>query len=640
MCGILGIQGAAGVFDSTETFRRLRAGVESLRHRGPDAGEVKVWPDDAVGFAHCRLAILDLDVRSNQPMVSADGQLMITFNGEIYNFRELRDELKRGGASFRTESDTEVLLEGYRRWGLEELLPRLRGMFAFALYDRGRRRLILARDRAGKKPLYYTDAGGLAFASELRGLLCLSPRSRELDPRGLDAYLALKFVPAPDTLLRGVKKVPPGFFLIKDGDSPAVLRRWWQPYWNAVKRPASPSEALDRVENAFEQAVRRRLVSDVPVCLFLSGGVDSSLIAAYLDKAGVRGTSAYTVGYEDVPSCNEFEFSRVVAGRFPLRYNEVLLSSRQALETLEDDAASLDEPVSDWVWVPLYHLSRAAHRDGFKVALVGEGSDELFVGYDVMQKGVRDLERFRRPLWRGAARVGASLLSPVYRVARSGHRRYDLMRRAATGEPVYLGSSMGFGKSQRHQIAGPALLAAGQSDAGTEHIRALEEMYAQSSPDPDDPINLISLIEFYTKMGEVLLQRVDRVTMLQSLEARSPFLDHDLVELAFAIPGAWKISGGVSKALLKELGRRTLPEEILTRKKMGFSFPFKEWLRGELGPVVEKTFADSRLISEGWINGEFCRNLLREHRSGRRDHAPRIWMLFDLCRWYDRWIAR
>jgi hypothetical protein len=256
-----------------------------------------------------------------------------------------------------------------------------------------------------------------------------------------------------------------------------------------------------------------------------------------------------------------------------------------------------------------------------------------------MMSGLADLKRFERPLWRSAAKVLSKALAPVYRRARRGHRRYDRFRRAASGEPVYMGSSVGYGKSQRHQVAGPRLLDGGDPDAGTAFISSLYDGYRRGARDPSDRVNLLSYVEAYTKMSEVLLTRVDRVSMRHSLEARSPFLDHELAELAFAIPGDVKIRGGRLKGLLKDLARTKIPAEIVDRKKTGFSFPFKEWLRGDLGGVVEARFRESGLFSDGWVNGEFCLRLLKEHRAGWVDHAPRLWTLFDLCRWYDRWIA-
>jgi len=638
MCGIAGIY-QEGAFDAEDAEARLRQAASAIAHRGPDAEGVKTWPAEGVGLASRRLAIIDLDPRANQPMVSRDGTVIVTFNGEIYNFREVREDLRARGASFRTESDTEVLIEGYKAWGMKALLERLCGMFAFALYDASKKTFFLARDRAGKKPLFYSDSGAVRFCSELRGLLKLLPVKPSLDPAGLDAYLSLKFVPSPATLLEGVRKLPPGFYLEKKRGASVHLERWWRPYDRAVSPASSEGEWLDRIDSALMTAVRRRLVSDVPVCLFLSGGIDSSLIASHLARAGVKDMAAYSIGYRDPPGYSEFEFSRLVAKRFPVRYKEIVLEPGEALRTLEDPDAAIDEPVSDWVWVPLYQLSRAAHRDGFKVALVGEGSDELFVGYDVMLDGLRHIRRAANPGARAAAFVLSSLLSPIYRFSKRGQRRYDLIRRIAEGRPVYMGSSLGIPRALRYQVAGSRLRESGESLAGYDFIRSLQDDYRRTAPDPEDDVNLVCWTEFFTKMSEVLLQRVDRVSMLQSLEARCPFLDHELVELAFNIPGPLKIKGNRLKGLLKELAARQLPPEILQRRKMGFSFPFKEWLRGELGPVVEKTFSGSRLIQDGWIRGGFCQALLRQHRSGWIDHAPRIWMLFDLCRWYDRWVA-
>ncbi|HAH08192.1 MAG TPA: asparagine synthase (glutamine-hydrolyzing) [Elusimicrobia bacterium] len=637
MCGIAGLFHPSGAFDADEAERALEAASRSMAYRGPDASKVVSCLEDGLSLAHRRLSILDLDRRSDQPMASADGFLRIVFNGEIYNFKELREELRAEGACFRTESDTEVLLEGYARWGLEKLLPKLAGMFAFALFDHRTKTLHLARDRAGKKPLFYRDAGGtFAFASEMRALLALLPSRPGLDPEGLDAFLTLKFVPSPATLVQGVLKLPPGHLLSKRGSEPAKVERWWQPLGG--KACASPEAALERTRELLATAVRRRLVSDVPVCLFLSGGIDSSLIASFLAESGSQGMAAYSIGYDDLPAYSEYPYARMVAERFKLDYRKVELGSKEVSRLLEDDTLVLDEPISDWVWVPLYQLSRRAHEDGFKVVLVGEGADELFFGYDVMQDGLEDLARARNPLWRAAAALGSAALGPVYRHASRGHIRYDFLRRLAAGEPAYLGSSVGFPRSLRPQVAGPELKERSKGDPALSFLLGLYALHA-GSPQAGDDGALVSLVEFYAKMGEVLLQRVDRVSMLHSLEARAPFLDHELVEHAFALPQAWKLPDGRLKGHLRDLAAGRLPKEIVSRPKMGFSFPFKEWLRGGLGSVVERAFESSRLFQDGWVSGEFCRDLLAEHRSRLVDHAPRVWTLYSLSRWYDRWMA-
>ncbi|MFH2203534.1 MAG: asparagine synthase (glutamine-hydrolyzing) [Elusimicrobiota bacterium] len=639
MCGIVGLLRPGGLSEPAAVENTVREAAAAIAYRGPDAAGVKLLPEDGLAFGHRRLSILDLDPRANQPMASADGRIIITYNGEVYNFRELRTQLAQEGAGFRTESDTEVLLAGYRLWGLDKLLERAVGMFAFALYDAQRKTLFLARDRAGQKPLFYahTPAGELVFASEMRALLRLYPQARALDPAGLDAYLQVKYTPSPQTLFKGVRKLPPGHLLELESGKPPRERRYWSPFKKGGKIITDAEGWLAGIEAALTTSVKRRLVSDVPVCLFLSGGIDSSLIADALGRCDAPRMKAYSIGYGDLPAYNEFEYSRLIAKKYPIDYEEVVLESGEARDLLRDDALILDEPISDWVWVPLYQLSRRAHADGFKVVLLGEGADELFFGYDVMLKGMRQVHRFESAIWRLAATVGAAALGPVYRRTRKGHRRYDLMRRVAAGEPIYMGSSIGFGRSQRRQVAGARLIEEGRADAGSAALQALHESYNAQSYDPLDTVNRICYIEFLTKMTEVLLQRVDRVSMLHSLEARSPFLDHELVELAFALHGGLKIRGGL-KGLFKEFARRRLPAAVVDRKKMGFSFPFKEWLRGDLGGLVEETFADASLFKDGWVNGDFARALLREHRSGLFDHAPRTWTLFSLCRWYERWI--
>lgn len=635
MCGIAGRFQRAGSFDAEASRGALERCLSAIAHRGPDAFAVRVWPEHGLALGHRRLSILDLSDRANQPLGLPDGSAWVSYNGEIYNFRALRHELEAAGESFRTTSDTEVLLAGYRRWGLETLLSKCAGMFAFALYDAQKETLFLARDRAGKKPLYYAeDSGALVFCSELRGLFTLLPRKPRLDPEGLGAYLSLKFTPAPLTLVEGARKVQPAHYLAvtRSGISE---RRYWTPLGGKF-RGKDPVEA---VEAALTTAAQRRLVADVPVSVFLSGGIDSTLVVDRLAASGAKGLATYTIGYGDLPGYSEFEYSRLTAKKYPIDYREVNVSSAEALAALQDPAFDLDDPVADWAWVPLHFLARQARADGFKVVLLGEGSDELFFGYDAMMKGLRTLARYDTASWRAAAKVGHVLAAPVARASRRGHSTFDLVRRAAQGLPLYWGSSIGFPRTQRPKVFGPTL-PRDIGDAAQAHIVSLHERFAREAADPADQVNLICFIEFYTKMSEVLLHRVDRVTMLHSLEARAPFLDHELCELAFALPGALKTAGGAKlKALLKDVARRHIPHPIIDRPKMGFSFPFKEWLRGPLGPAVADVFARSRFLKDGWVKASFANALLREHRSGLADHAPRAWLLYSLCRWYDRWLA-
>ena len=635
MCGILGLYNpTTAAFDAKGAHSRLERGLALLRHRGPDAGGVRVWPERGLGFGHRRLSILDLNERSNQPMSSPDGQVVVTYNGEIYNFVDLRGELHECGIVFTTTSDTEVLIRGYQHWGMTGLLKRAAGMFAFALWDDRAGKLFLVRDRAGKKPLYYADdSGALSFGSELAAVQSLRPKRADVSKLGLEAFLTLKFAPSPLTLVEGLQKVPPGHFL-----EIGPKGRRMMPYWTPLGAATPAGDPADLVDASLGTAVRRRLVSDVPVCLFLSGGVDSSLVAHKIAETGARGTAAYTVGYSDMPGYNEFDYAEMVAQRYPVDHRKVVVSSADVQAVLQDEDMVLDDPITDWVWVPLHFLSKRARADGFKVVLLGEGADELFFGYDSMAQGLRQLKRFRFSAWRALARAGYALGQPIYATTHRGHRRFDLWRRVATGAPVYWGSSIGFPRTQRAQIAGPALGPIGEDPAG-EFIARLYQRYEREARDPEDLINLVCYTEFYTKMNEVLLHRVDRVTMKHSLEARAPFLDHELCELAFSLPGRIKAPDGRLKALLKDVAMRHLPAPVVQRPKMGFSFPFKEWLRGPLAPMVADTLDKSRLFKDGWLDGPFARRLLHEHRGGRTDHAPRLWMLYSLARWYDRWVG-
>lgn len=638
MCGFVGLFNPQGLKNLQQIQSQIESATESLHHRGPDARETVVWPSEGLVMGHCRLSILDLDRRANQPMASKDQSVLLSYNGEIYNFRSLKKDLQALGSQFQTEGDTEVLIEGYQKWGMDNLLKRLAGMFSFALFDKKEKVLFLVRDRAGKKPHFFSHTGNsLVFGSEIKSLAPLLPNSFQINPEGLGAYLHLKFVPWPETLFKNINKVPPASYLKIDRNLKISSHRYWHPWLHKNKSHPSGESTTAMLEGAFMESVKRRLVSDVPVCLFLSGGLDSSLIAAALKKIGTNPLTAYSIGYKDLPGFNELSYSKLVAEKFSLDYREIILEQKKALEILEDSTLSLDEPISDWIWVPLYQLSQQARKDGFKVTLLGEGSDEIFFGYDSMMKGLKTLNRYQNPLWQMMGKAAAAVGAPIYRHAKTGHRRYDFFRRLLEDEPLYLGSSLGFNISQQHQIAGENLKNQ-TSSLGTAHVEHLYQEYKDWADDPEDNVNLICYVEFYTKMNEVLLQRVDRITMLNSLEARAPFLDHELVEKAFSIPGSDKIEGQRLKSALKELAAQYLPPEIINRKKMGFSFPFQEWLKGELGSYVESKFESTRLFKDGWVNGEFARTLLKEHRAGKRDNAPKIWMLFDLARWYDQWI--
>lgn len=654
MCGIVGIMAGGGSTVNPAVYTdKIKKALQHLSHRGPDASGITLDKKKKIIFGHTRLSILDLSPRANQPMQLKESGIIITYNGEIYNFKSLKKELEEHGERFFSTSDTEVLLRGYTAWGFDRLLSRLNGMFSFALYDSRRQVLFLVRDRVGIKPVYYTQHNGsLFFSSEIQALLDIWPGKRELDLRSFNLYVSFKFAPSPLTLFSNIRRLQPGTYAVYTSNGSLTLKKYWHPL-QKISSTASHESAEESIDRAITESVNSRLVSDVPIATFLSGGIDSSLIVAKLNQLNVTNPTTYSIGYKDLEQFNELNYSRMVADRYPINYREIITDSHETEQILCDDDLILDEPIADWTWVPLYLLSRQARKDKFKVILLGEGSDEQFVGYDSMMKLMREQKHFGNLLnampW--LAQAVLSLLAPIIRRSSRGHRTFDLLRRIASREPLYVGSSMAYWETQKPQVIGSQLInylsrrpdQQGNSWEDSSHTSAyisyLHNFYDTYASDPTDIINRICYVEIYTKMIEILLHRVDRITMQNSIEARVPFLDHHLIEHTFNIPGPLKIKGGKQKALLKSIARRYLPDEIIYRKKMGFSFPFKEWLKGSLGTMVESTFKTSRLCRENYLNKEFCLSVLHAHRNGKKDYASQLWTLYNLCRWHDKWIS-
>lgn len=633
MCGIFGIVSGADKSTSGVDREKFLSALRTIKHRGPD--HLGHHFDPVISFGHARLSILDLDPRSNQPMFHDGNRYCLTFNGEIYNFHSIRNELIALGETFLTECDTEVILVGHKVWGGEKFLEKALGMFAYALYDKVAGTVFFARDRFGKKPLfYYVHENELAFASELAPLFHYYPRFR-LNPVGLDAYLTLNFSPSNEHLVEGIRSIPPGSFGVLDVKTLDMkIQTYWNPLHGTTERTQSYS--LEEMEREIERAVEDRLISDVPVCGFLSGGIDSSLISAMVAGKTKTPYRTYCIGYEGQEKYNEFEYADLVAKKYNLDHKNITVSLEDAKEVLMSVGNVLDEPISNWVWVPLHLLSSRVREDGYKVVLVGEGADELFYGYNSFGQNLKYLKAARSQPWKFT--VPHHLLGFLSKYAMEGHRRFDLWRRVAEKDPVYMGTSFGITKTLRNQLAGPALLERGDPGAGYDFMKSIEENLRRDSQGKYDDIDLISYTEIYGKMIEVLVRRVDRITMLSSIEARAPFLDQRVAELAFKTMGEGRTDGGKKKALLKKIARKYVPAECIDRKKMGFSFPFEQWLYGDMGSVVHERFQESRIFKDGWLDQEYSLKILGDHRNRKRDYAPRIWSLYTLATWYDRWM--
>ena len=620
MCGIAGFAGAGTQAD-------LRAMADAIRHRGPDGEGYHVDPNGRVHLAHRRLAIIDI-AGGEQPMWNEDASVGVVFNGEIYNHLELRAMLVARGHTFRSDhSDTEVLVHGYEEWG-EELPARLNGMFAFAVWDSRRGRLFLARDRFGKKPLYYCSQPGVfAFASELTALQRHPSVPTDIDRRSLQKLLAYGFVPAPRSLYRGIKRLPGGCQLSVDVARPgaATVRRYW-PF--EIEPPASMPTDPERVwgeelRALLSQAVRRRLMSDVPLGVFLSGGIDSSAVLAYASASLARGqVHTYSIGFRE-PSFDESGHARAVAAALGSTHHEEILGIERARELAPEVLGRLDEPFADPSLVPTYLLCRFARRD-ITVALGGDGGDELFAGYDPFK--ALNVARWYNaivPAWmKGGIRRMADWL-PVSDANMSLDFRIKRGLRGASLAPA-LWNPAWLGPLEAREVAELLGEPVAAEDLYSEAIEAWESARATHVVD--------RTLEFYTRfyLQDDILAKTDRASMMVSLEVRSPFLDQDVAEFARRIPHDYKFRHGQTKWLLKSALRGVLPDAVIDRRKKGFGIPAAKWLRD----WSEADFARAGAVvrNPAWVAGR-----LAEHKAGSRDHRLALWCLLALGHHGEAW---
>ena len=666
MCGIVGVfnyRSNSGV--DPHVLARMR---DAMVHRGPDGSGLWVSEDQRLGFGHRRLSIIDLSTAAAQPMCNEDGRIWITFNGEIYNHLELRGELVAAGHVFRTDhSDTEVLIHGYEQWGMAGLLRRISGDYAFAIWDQAQNKLLLARDRIGVKPLYFSlHNGSMLFASEIKALLEYPGLERDISPQAMYHYLSFMTTPAPLTMFHNIFKLPAGYYLeLPAGGSLKATR-----YWNAVPgQGIAPGETAGLSESAIESfyvngvrtrleaAVKRRMMSDVPFGVFLSGGVDSSTNVALMSQLMNRPVDTFTVGFKDHQHLNELQYAHQIAERFKTNHHEVLIDEKDMVGYLDDLIHHQDEPVADWVCIPLYFVSKLTRDNGVTMIQVGEGADEQFSGYASYLQYLDFYHRYWLPFRKHVPKplqfTAAALARAAARL-RPGVARYaDLIDRAARDREHFWSGATVFFDLMKHQLVDGAALRGKAPAQELADCGLLPDNYLQA-----DSFNVISSFlgpfdashpqcdaltrmihnEFKLRLPELLLMRVDKITMSTSLEARVPFLDHDMVEFSMDIPESWKTRNGTAKYLLKKAVEGLIPHDIIYRKKMGFGAPMSNWLRGEFGRIAEQQVLSCGLLKRGYFKIDYIQRLFDEHRSGRRENGVYLWTLFNLTSWYDYWI--
>jgi asparagine synthase (glutamine-hydrolysing) len=593
-----------------------------IRHRGPDDQGFMVADGAALGMR--RLSIIDLS-GGRQPIRNEDGTVWVVFNGEIYNYRELRHDLTRLGHAFYTDTDTETIVHAYEEWG-EQAFSRLRGMFGIALWDRTSKTLLLARDRVGIKPLHYAIRGGrLWFGSEIKSILASGEIEPALDPSALDNFLSFLYTPADQSIFQGIRKLPPGHLLRWHGGETSIERYWKLPA--AESFTGSEDDAVDALEECLADAVRSHLVSDVPIGALLSGGIDSSLVVGLMVRASSRAINTFSIGFDE-PAYDELDGARRVADAFGTDHHEYVVRP-QAVSILEDLVEHFDEPFADASAIPTWYVCQMARRH-VTVVLSGDGGDELFGGYDryLPHPRVAQFDRI-------AGSAGRSFANALWRWVPHGARGKNFLRHVAQDARGRYADSVGFFQpDEKRALLSPDLNRA----IAQRHVQNFEQRFDRFAG-LSWPAQMMA-VDFETYLPEDILTKIDRMSMAHSIESRVPLLDHEVVSLAATLPSSMKIRGRERKRVLKRVAARVLPHEVLTRPKRGFGVPLDVWFRGQLRDVCRDLLGSPRTRQRGYFQPQVVDRLLREHVEGRRDHTLRLWQLIVFELWHREYLDR
>jgi asparagine synthase (glutamine-hydrolysing) len=659
MCGIVGSFKPGGPGSGADIVARMR---DKMSHRGPDGAGLWGAPDRSCTFGHRRLSIIDLSTDASQPMVTDDGTVALIFNGEIYNHADIRTELEAlGKYRWRTDhSDTEMLLHAYEEWGLDSV-NRFYGMFALAVYDGrdpGRPVVHLVRDRVGIKPLYLTKtaAGEWLFASEIRALLAHPDVTPEMDRTAFWHYLTFIVAPAPLTMFRGIFKIPAGYRVTIDARGHAGATQWWDCRPDAsrllTEQDLSEPEAVAELTRLLKQAVARRMVSDVPFGVLLSGGVDSSLNVALMSELMNRPVTTFTIGYEGKEDYNEFQYARRIAARYQTDHHETLINREEAQNFLPLLVRLQDEPIADNVCIPLYFLSRLVKQSGTTVVQVGEGADENFLGYWWCEHYRQKYESVYRPARNGARGWRRLLAGVKARTPGLSGEDLEIQRRAEAGQELFWGGAVCWWGEMRKRLTpnpGPFVQAVDcpvngllpESFATLDSHAVVREYLAPLDGRLREPevLQKIPYLEMKLRLAEHLLMRVDKLTMAHAVEARVPFLDHDVVDFSTRLPASYKLRDGVGKRILKKAVEPYIDHDMIYRRKQGFGAPMEEWFReGDFGRRSLAAFERSELTKNGYFDNDYFRGLLNAQTSGAGGHSFHLWTVLNAVLWHASWV--
>ncbi|MCB4755584.1 MAG: asparagine synthase (glutamine-hydrolyzing) [Elusimicrobia bacterium] len=636
MCGLLGIfrtRGANGPIDQNLLIRMR----DTMVHRGPDDAGVFVSPDNNIGLAHRRLSIIDLSSLASQPMFNEDGSLGIVFNGEIYNHAEIRPLLEKRGRRFKTDhSDTEVILKGYEEWG-EDVLPRLRGMFAFAIWDKKKRNVWLARDRMGVKPLYYTDVNGMfLFASEIKAILEYPGVKRTCHERAFYDFLTFLVSPPPQTLFENIYKLPAGHTLTIDGNGQKTIKRYWHPFSGVTSLPdVKEEEWTEKIISTLRESIRYRMVSDVNFGVFLSGGIDSSTNVALMAELMDRPVETFSIGFKGADKFNELHFARKIVDRYKTNHHEIIMDEKDLISFLPKLVYHQDEPIVDPVCVPVYFVSKLAKDSGTTVCQVGEGSDELFCGYPSWGGVLKTLPwvkayqgipaGIRHGFWQLAA-----ALAPV---RWNDMRRLDLFRRVSKNEPYFWGGAEAYPETHKKRFLNKSLLKRLNGYSSVEVLETLKKDFVQDAPEGADDLHWMTYLDLRFRLPELLLMRVDKMSMATAVEARVPFLDQEFIRLVMGIPQTLKFKDKTLKYLLKEAVKPLLPHDIIHRPKQGFGVPVDDWFKEKL-----LVWSDKKIMDFAKRTPFFDPIVLQSFLNYTKGNMT--WFLLNFVLWHEFWIEQ